>query len=237
LLHIPVPVAYEAFEIACFSLANALARPDSDLYIRATLYVVQGHYGEGTAADLVLTGYQLEKKPPAPIEMGVTTWRRAVDTVMSPRIKTGANYQSARLARIEGRTRGYEDMIFLNQWDRVAESSAACVLLVRGGQVLTPPSWEGALESITADMLAEIAGSLGIDFVRRPIDRTELYVGDELGLTGTLTEITVVRALDGYEYADPPPVLSRLLERYRDALLGIEPHPAVDLVTIPLDSR
>src|SRR5436309_11703878 len=72
LLHIPVPVAYEEFERACFAIAQALARTDRDLYIRATLFVVQGHYGEGTVADLVLTGYQLEKNAPAPIEMGVT---------------------------------------------------------------------------------------------------------------------------------------------------------------------
>jgi len=52
-----------------------------------------------------------------------------------------------------------------------------------------------------------------------------------------LTEITFVRVLDGYAYADPPPVLSRLLDRYRDALLGIEPHPAVDLVAVPLEAR
>ena len=233
LLYIPVTFSYEEFENACFDLTRALYRPDKDLYIRATLFVVEGHYGANTRADLVLTGYQQAKEPPAPITMGVSTWRRAPDVAMPPRIKTGANYQVARLARIEGRSRGYEDMILLNEYGRVAESTAACVLMVRDGRVCTPPPSEGAMESITADVLSEIGASLGIEFVRRPIERTELYIADELGLTGTLTEITLVPALDERPFPAETPVLSKLADRYRDAVTGTEPHPAVELSMVP----
>ena len=128
LLYIPVTFSYDEFESACFDLTRALYQPEKDFYIRATLFVVEGHYGEGTKSDLVLTGYLQEKAPPEPIAMGVSTWRRAPDLAMPPRIKTGANYQVARLARIEGRSRGYEDMILLNESGRVAESTGACVL-------------------------------------------------------------------------------------------------------------
>jgi branched-chain amino acid aminotransferase len=233
LLYIPVALSYDEFEGACFELTRALYREDKDLYIRATLFVVEGHYGANTRADLVLTGYQQEKEPPAPITMGVSTWRRAPDVAMPPRIKTGANYQVARLARIEGRSRGYEDMILLNEYGRVAESTAACVLMVRDGCVCTPPPSEGAMESITADVLSEIGASLGIEFVRRPIERTELYIADELGLTGTLTEITFVPALDERPFPAETPVLSKLAGRYRDAVTGTEPHPAVELAMVP----
>ena len=233
LLYIPVTFSYEEFENACFDLTRALYRPDKDLYIRATLFVVEGHYGANTRADLVLTGYQQEKEPPPPITMGVSTWRRAPDLAMPPRIKTGANYQVARLARIEGRSRGFEDMILLNEYGRVAESTAACVLMVRDGCVCTPPPSEGAMESITVDVLTEIGASLGIDFVRRPIERTELYIADELGLTGTLTEITLVPALDERPFPAEAAVLSKLAERYRDAVSGTDPHPAVELAMVP----
>jgi branched-chain amino acid aminotransferase len=233
LLYIPVTFSYEEFENACFDLTRALYRPDKDLYIRATLFVVEGHYGANTRADLVLTGYQQEKEPPPPIAMGVSTWRRAPDVAMPPRIKTGVNYQVARLARIEGGSRGFEDMILLNEYGRVAESTAACVLMVRDGRVCTPPPSEGAMESITADVLVEIGVSLGIEFVWRPIDRTELYLADELGLTGTLTEITLVPSLDERPFPAETPVLSKLAERYRDAVTGTEPHPAVELAMVP----
>ena len=89
------------------------------------------------------------------------------------------------------------------------------------------------MESITADVLTEIGASLDIDFVRRVIERTELYIADELGLTGTLTEITLVPALDERPFPAETPVLSKLAERYRDAVTGTDPHPAVELAMVP----
>ena len=82
-------------------------------------------------------------------------------------------------------------------------------------------------------MLTEIGASLDIDFVRRVIERTELYIADELGLTGTLTEITLVPALDERPFPAETPVLSKLADRYRDAVTGTDPHPAVELAMVP----
>ena len=76
-------------------------------------------------------------------------------------------------------------MILLNRSGRVAEGIAACVLLVRDGVVSVPPASEGAIESITLRILgAELAGDEGISLERRPIDRSELYIADELALAG-----------------------------------------------------
>jgi branched-chain amino acid aminotransferase len=235
LLHIPMPVGYAEFEDACFALARVLYRPENDLYVRATLFVVEGHYGAGTLADLVLTAYHQDKGTPEAIDMGVSTWRRSTDDALPTRIKTGSNYQVARLARIEGQSRGYEDMILLNQSSRVAESTGACVVLVRDGRVFTPPASEGALESITLDVVAQLAASLGVPFDHRPIDRTELYIADELGLAGTLTEVTLVRSLDEQPLPTQPKVLSALSKRYRDAVKGLVAHPAVTIALMPED--
>jgi branched-chain amino acid aminotransferase len=232
LLHIPVSASYEEFENACFEITRVLYRPDKDLYIRATLFMIAGHWGEGSVADLVLTAYQQEIEPPEPLDLGVSTWRRPVDVAMPSRIKTGTNYQVARLARLEGRSRGYEDMILLNQADRVAEATTACVLLVRDGAVFSPPASEGALESITVEMVADLCASLGIEFSRRPIERSELYIADELGLAGTLCEVTLIRSIDGMDLLEAP-VLSAIARRYRDAVRAIDPHPRVELDVVP----
>jgi branched-chain amino acid aminotransferase len=232
LLHIPLPVGYEEFESACFEITRALYQPDNDLYIRATLFVVAGHWGEGSVADLVLTAYQQDRDPPDAVDVGVSTWRRPVDVAMPTRIKTGGNYQVARMARMEGRSRGYEDMILLNQADRVAEATAACVLLVRDGAVFSPPAYEGALESITVQMVADLCAPLGIEFSRRPIERSELHVADELGLAGTLCEVTQIRSIDGTALSEAP-MLSALEERYRSAVRGSEPHPRIQLDVLP----
>jgi branched-chain amino acid aminotransferase len=233
LLHIPVEFDQDDFVDACFALTRAELQPEKDLYIRATLLVVEGHYGEGTVSDLVLTAYRQEKEPPAPIDVGTSTWRRSPDVSMPARIKTAANYQIARMARIEGRSRDYEDMILLNQSGRVAEGIGACVLMVRDGCVYSPPASEGALESITLDIVGGLAASLGIPFERRPIERSELYVAEELGLTGTLAEITLVRSIDDTPLPEEAPILSALERRYREALVGIDPHPSVEMSMLP----
>ena len=233
LLHIPWQATYEEFESAVFEITRALCERENDLYVRATLFVVEGHYGEGTVSDLVLTAYQQSPAPPEPIHVGVSTWRRADDDMMPPRIKTGSNYQVARLARIEGRSRGFADMLLLNSAGRVAESTGACVLVVRDGTLITPPSWEGAMESITADALAGLCATLEIPFERRPIERTELYIADELALTGTLTEITPILSVDERPLPADSPVLTLLAETYRAAVAGKRPQEPVEMTTVP----
>ena len=229
LLHIPCPINYHEFESACHELVKVLSQPDKDMWIRATLFVIEGHWGEGTVADLFLTGYQQDKRLPASIDIGVSTWQRASDNVLSPRIKTSANYNVARLARIEGRERGFSDMVLLNQWGRVAEATGSCLLLVREGQVITPPASEGRLESITVQIVASICSSLGIHFVERAIDRTELYIADEIRLVGTLAEIVPVRRIDHYILPERSPVLDEVAKRFWAAVRGIQPHEAIDL--------
>ena len=234
LLHIPVTFSYDDFEQACFDLTRAELRSGKDLYIRATLFIIEGHYGEGTVSDLVLTAYQQHQEPPERIDIGLSTWRRSPDVAMPARIKSSANYQVARLARIEGRSRGYEEMILLNESGRVAEGVGACVLMVRDGCVYSPPASEGALESITLEIIGALATSMGIPFERRAIDRSELYLADEIGLTGTLAALTTVRSIDELPLPERTPVLSELGRRYLAAVRGVEPHPAVELSILPL---
>ena len=233
LLHIPCPWSYEQYESAIFELMTALVQPDHDMWARTTLFVVEGHWGEGTVADLVITAYQQDMQPPQPVNLGVSTWRRSVDVALPARIKTGTNYQVGRLARIEGRALGCPDMVLLNQWGRVAETTGACILMVRDGVLYTPPPTEGALESITVDVIEALANSMGIPFVRRPIDRTELLISDEIALCGTLAELPLVKSFEGQALSGNSRILSVLQTRYLDAARGIDPHPAMEVTMLP----
>jgi branched-chain amino acid aminotransferase len=196
------------------------------------LYVVEGHWGEGTVADLVLTAYHQSKQPPSPVSVGVSTWQRATELSLSPRIKTSANYNVARLARIEGKGRGFSEMVLLNQFGRVAEATGACLVMVRDGSVITPPAYEGRLESITLDIVRGICHSRAIPFVERPIDRTELHIADELRLVGTLAELTPITRVDDYELPATRPLTDLIAETFWDAVRGVAPHPAVELTFI-----
>jgi branched-chain amino acid aminotransferase len=232
LLHVPFEQSYDEYLSAVDQLIGALATPERDMWARTKLFVTEGHWGEHTVADLVVTAYHQDKKIPEPIKIGVSTWRRSSDIALPARIKTGSNYQVARLARIEGRPLGYEDMVLLNHAGRVAEATASCLLMVRDETVVTPPATEGALESVTINVVESLAQSMGIKFVRRPIDRTELLVADEIGLCGTLHEVILASSIEGLALSEKSPILSALQRRYFDAVRGVDPHPAVDLTLL-----
>jgi branched-chain amino acid aminotransferase len=229
LLHIPFEKTYDEYMTAIYELMGALLEPDRDMWARTTLYVTEGHWGENTVADLVVTAYHQNKQIPQTINLGISTWQRSADVSLPARIKTSTNYQVGRLARIEGRMQDCQDMILLNQWGLVAEATGSCVLMVRDGVVYTPPATEGALESITVDIIEALAQSMEIKFVRRPIDRTELLVADELAICGTLAEVTLVKSIGGLEILKEASILGALQNRYFQTVRGGEPHPFVEL--------
>ena len=232
LLYIPFEQSYDEFKDAVSMLVDKLLRREDDMWIRATLFVVDGHWGENTQSDLVCTAYHQTKDRPSPISVGISTWQRPGDLSLPARIKTSTNYQAGRLARIEGRRRGFGEMIMMNQWGRVAEASGSCVIAVRGNKLLTPPAHEGCLESITVDLVEIIAKDLGLDFERRPLERTELYVADELAIVGTLAELVPVEQIEDIKLEMPQRVLQRVADRFWKAVRGVEPLTGLELTRV-----
>ena len=217
---------------AVAKLASELLEPDRDMWFRTTLYAIEGQWGEGTVADLVITAYHQDQKIPDPINLGISTWRRSPDVSLPARAKSGANYQVARLARIEGRSHGCQDMVLLNNSGRVAEATGSCLVMVRDGIICTPPATEGALESITLDIVEALAHSMNLPFIRRPIDRTELLVADEIAICGTLAELVLVESLDGLALNPKSQLLRSLQARFFRAARNIEPHPSIELTFV-----
>jgi branched-chain amino acid aminotransferase len=222
LLHIPVEFSYDEFRDSCLDLARALLTTDRDLWFRTTMYVVEGHWGEGTRADLVVTAFHQTKDPIPPMTLTVSSWRRSGDTQLPYRVKASANYVVAREARIEASERGYDDAVLLNNAGRVAEATGSCIVALRDGVVLTPPAYEGALESITVDVVDRICRRDGLAFERRPMDRTELLTSEEAAIAGTISELTPIARID---FADlrVDGTLSSLRDRYLRAMRRVEP--------------
>jgi branched-chain amino acid aminotransferase len=214
LLHLPFSMSWEDFRAACISLSKLLIVEDKDLWLRTTVLAVEGNWGLDTVSDLVITGYTQEKQRPAPTSIGVSNWQRTLDSMQPTRIKSAANYQTARIVRMEARRQGYSDNVMMNQWGRVAETSGCAVLMVRNGQVITPPPTEGCLESITVDLLEHICEHLQVPFIRRPVDRTELYVADEICLAGTLAELIPVKQIESFVLPKERPILERLADAF-----------------------
>lgn len=232
LQHLPFPMGFEAFRDACFSLVRALMIDERDLWLRPTIFAVEGHWGEHTVTDLVITCYHQEKTKPVPIDIGFSTWQRPFDNALPARIKSAANYQVSRLARIEGRRQGFDDMLLFNPWGRIAEATGSCLLMVRDGRVITPPTHEGCLESITINIIQRLAHESGIPFERRPVERSELLVADEIALAGTLMELAIVRRLDTRAMPERTPVIDQLRAEFWACVRGVQNSPSVQMTPV-----
>ncbi len=127
----------------------------------------------------------------------VSSWERINDNSISPKIKVGANYINSRMAQLEALRNGYDSAIFLNNQGKVSEGPGSCIFIVRDGKLITPPTTASILESITRQTIIDISNNnLGINAIERDIDRTELYIADEMFLCGTSIEITPVLSID-----------------------------------------
>ena len=231
LFHIPIRFTYEEFVAGLSALAEQLLVPDRDLWFRPTLYVTQGHWGEGTSADLVVTAFTQQKNDPDPMRLGVSTWRRAADVALPTRVKSSANYVGARLARIEVHRLGYDDAVLLNDAGRVAEATGACILIADRNGIASPPTSEGCLDSITLNAMELVARDMGLTFERRPIERSELLAADECGIAGTISELTLVEEVDGFRFGLSG-VLSQVRQRYIEIMRGEAVLPGIDLVPL-----
>jgi branched-chain amino acid aminotransferase len=231
ILDIPVDFSYEEFRDSCLKLARALLTVERDMWFRTTMYVVEGHWGEGTRADLIVTAFHQGKDPIPPMTLTVSTWRRSGDAQLPYRVKASANYVVARQARIEATSRGFDDAVLLNDSGRVAEATGSCIVALHDGVIVTPPAYEGALESITLDVVERICGREGLPFERRPIDRTELLMSDEVSIAGTISELTPISRIDSATLRVDGS-LSNLRDRYLDVMRRVDRLAGVDFETI-----
>ncbi|HEX2283156.1 MAG TPA: branched-chain amino acid transaminase [Thermomicrobiales bacterium] len=160
---------------------------------------------------------------------GTSSWRRISDEVMPPRIKNFSNYRNGQLAGMEARANGYDIALMLNAQGKVAEAPGACVMMIAGGKLITPDVTSSILESITRDALLVLArDALEIEVVERAVDRTELYLADEVFTCGTAAEITPITMIDKYQIGtgQPGPVTQQLEHLFHAVLRGEDPRYA-----------
>ncbi len=159
------------------------------------------------------------------LSCNVTSWTRISDRSLPPRIKAVPNYQNSRIAHLDSKLAGFDSPIFLNERGTVAEGPGACIAIVRGGQVITPPVTAGILESITRAFLIEmIPAALGVPVVEREIDRTELYMSQEAFFLGTGAEINPITAIDHYRIGTGQigPITRQIQRAYHDAIRAVD---------------
>ena len=131
------------------------------------------------------------------LNVGVSSWKRVDDNMIPARAKVTGAYVNSAFAKSEALLNGYDEAIMLDMNGHVSEGSAENLFMLRGGTMYTPPVTENILEGITRlTIMTLLREELGVPVVERPIDRTELYVCDELILCGTGAQIAPVGSVD-----------------------------------------
>jgi len=205
-------------------------RFETDVYLRPCIFKAAEDVGvrlhnvpDYFAIIPIPFGSYLEKSEG--LNVCISSWRRADDTMAPPRAKITGLYVNSALAKSEAVTNGYDEAILLSHDGHVAEGSAENVFLVRGGKLLTPDPSQNVLEGCTRRAIMDIAQSLGIETIERSIDRGELYAAEELFFTGTAAGIVHIGSVDRRAVGDGSmgPITKQLAETYQRAVRNEEP--------------
>jgi branched-chain amino acid aminotransferase len=199
-----------------------------DTYIRPVAYKASEGIGvklhgleDGFCIFAVPFGRYIEKEEGA--RTAVSSWRRIDDNAAPARAKVTGIYINSALSKTEVMERGFDEAIVLNHDGHVSEGSAENIFLVRDGKLITPAPSDNILEGITRRTVMQIAiEDLGIDTVERQIDRSELYVADEVFFCGTGVQVAAVIEVDGRAVGKGKigPITEKIRDFYFDIVKG-----------------
>jgi branched-chain amino acid aminotransferase len=173
-----------------------------DVYIRPTFY--KSDMGIGVRLHdlkdefcLFTMAFEKYVKNDSNAHVTISSWRRIDDNMIPARGKVAGAYANSALIKTDANRAGFDEALVLDQNGHVSEGSAMNIFMLRDGVLITPPITDNILEGITRQTIIELANNeLGLQVVERSIDRTEVFICEELFLTGTAAEITAVTKID-----------------------------------------
>jgi branched-chain amino acid aminotransferase len=240
-----MPIPYEREQIRQSTLELIARNNLRSCYIRPIVYRGYGTMGlfpldapvDVTIAVWEWGAYLGEEGKLNGVRAKVSSWRRISPDSLIPHAKASGQYLNSVLAKIESYKAGYEEAILLDSLGHVCEGSGENIYIVRDGKIFTPPQTAGILDGINRKAVIQIARDLGFEIVERDIARAELYLADEVFLTGTAAELVPVREIDDHAIADGKPgEITRAVQSvFEDAVCGraeryrewLDPVPAV----------
>ena len=160
------------------------------------------------------------------IRAKVSSWRRISPSGLIPHAKASGQYLNSILAKTESANAGYDEAILLDDRGMVCEGSGENIFVVREGQLLTPPHTASILDGINRRSVIQIGRDLGYEVVERDVGRSELYLAEEVFLTGTAAELVPVREVDDHELGEPGELTRVVQAKFEDATGGRAPEYA-----------
>ncbi|MEZ5062538.1 MAG: branched-chain amino acid transaminase [Solirubrobacterales bacterium] len=232
LYYLDIPYSVEELREA----TNDLIRRNglSSCYIRPLAfrgYGEMGLFAKGSPVEVTIAtwpwgAYLGEESKLKGVRAKVSSWRRIAPSGLIPHAKASGQYLNSILAKTESANAGYDEAILLDDRGMVCEGSGENIFVVRDGEILTPGHTASILDGVSRKSVIQVAQDLGFTVVERDISRSELYLAEEIFLTGTAAELVPVREIDDHAITCPGEVTRAIQAKYEDALHGRAPEYA-----------
>jgi branched-chain amino acid aminotransferase len=226
ILGMPLPYSVEELVQACKDTVRSTGLPSC--YVRPIAYYGYGEMGVSSLAcevDVAIAcwpwgAYLGEEAMRKGVRLKISSWTRHDHNIMPPAAKTTGNYVNSTLAKVEAQRAGYDEAILLNPQGFVSECSGENLFVARKGLLISPPVSSGALEGITQSSVMTIAKDLGFDVRLDVLARSDLYVADEIFVSGTAAEVTPVNSVDDRAVPCPGEMTMAIMDEYGKAARG-----------------
>lgn len=210
--------------IQAFIKAN---RPTKPFYMRPFVYTS----GLGISprlhdvvTDFLIYGIEMgDYLSPEGVSCRISSWTRQEDRSLPLRGKISGAYITSSLAKTEAVKSGFDEALLLNSRGKVSEASGMNLFIVRDGHLITPGVDQDILEGITRASILELAPVLGLPVIERAVDKSELFIADEVFLSGTAARITPVRCVETTKLPTKRPMMERLRDRITAITEGRDP--------------
>ena len=226
---IDIPYTVEEMNEAQIELIKKNEFTGDNVYIRPFAFLgygVMGVYHKEAPVETVLAAWEWgaylgEEGLKSGIKLKIASMTRAANTSSMGKAKATANYLNSQMAKFEAIDCGYDEALLLDDQGYIAEASGACFFMVKDEEIITPPN-DNSLASITQKMVIELAEDMNYTVTRRRITREEVYVADEVFLTGTAAEITPVKNVDARIIGEGSrgPITEIIQSTYFDIVFG-----------------
>jgi branched-chain amino acid aminotransferase len=225
LLYMDLPYSVDELRAACNELLGANGLPEA--YLRPIAFYGYGELGVAARDNPVDTviiswpwgAYLGEEGLKNGIRAKISTWQRVSANVIPHVSKATGVYLNSMLAVTEANKAGYDEAILLTPDGTVADGSGENIFVVRDGVLYTPDLATGILPGITRDSVIQIAQDMGYRVVEKAVIRSDLYLADEVFMSGTAAEVTPLRSIDDHEIGVGPVTLE-IQQAYLDTVRG-----------------
>ncbi len=189
-------------------------KPDKSFYIRPFVYTSDLGIAprlHKIEKNFFIYGLELgDYLPPDGISCRISSWYRQEDRSLPLRGKISGAYITSSLAKTEAVESGFDEAILMNTQGKVCEASGMNIFVVRDGKIITPGLDQDVLEGITRDSVITIAKDMGLEVIERSVDKTELFIADEVFFSGTAAKVTPVKQVETYTLPNERPITEQI---------------------------